>query len=396
MNNDAGVKGNAGARSMAESRKQQRPEWDVHWTRSNRKATQSPDVVVHHVAIGTVEALIGIVALTIVGFVVPGHWGLLDIQPHPLWIVVIAIAVRYGAASGYIAGAVSAASYTLFLCVDPHLGLHPPGTQQMIQPFLLLAGGIVVGELTRSQHRRLVTVQQFYQQASKASHALAQQQQALAETNAELERRIMNQSSSLLTLHRVARTLNVLHVEAIYPAILDVVSHVLEAESCALYLWRDGQLQLHNDRPTSRFPPRPLVWNATTGVIGRAVRENRIVTIHDRLMDEDSQVVADEPAMMAGPLVGRDTQILGIVVVEHLPFEKLNRASIRTFQILLDWSSAALANARVVEELQQNAVGGHSSGRDPTLSLASASAHAQAEQDKLDTVPRETQHPGRM
>jgi hypothetical protein len=85
----------------------------------------------------------------------------------------------------------------------------------MIQPFLLLAGGIVVGELTRSQHRRLVTVQQYYQQASEASRALAQQQQTLAETTAELERRIMNQSSSLLTLHRVARTLNVLQVEAI-------------------------------------------------------------------------------------------------------------------------------------------------------------------------------------
>src|SRR5258706_7103637 len=163
--NDAGVKGNADATSMAQSRNRQRPGWNAHWTPSNPKATQSPDVVVNHVVIGTVEALIGIVALTIAGFVVPGHWGLLDIQPHPLWIVVIAIAVRYGAASGYIAGAVSAASYSLFLCVDPQLGLHPPGAQQMIQPFLLLAGGIVVGELTRSQHSRLVTGQQYYQQA---------------------------------------------------------------------------------------------------------------------------------------------------------------------------------------------------------------------------------------
>jgi hypothetical protein len=167
------------------------------------------------------------------------------------------------------------------------------------------------------------------------------------------------------------------------------MSHVLEAESCALYLWRDGQLQLHNDRRTSRFPSRPVVWSATTGVMGRAVRENRIVTIHDRLMDEDSQVVADEPAMMAGPLVGHDTQILGIVAVEQLPFEKLNRASMRTFQILLDWSSAALANALVVEELQRTAVAEHSSGREPASSLASVPAHAQAEQDKLETVPRD-------
>src|SRR5258706_13046550 len=103
--NDAGVKGNADATSMAQSRKRQRPGWNVYWTPSNPKATQSPDGVVNHAVIGTVEALIGIVALTIAGFVVPCHWWLLDIQPHPLWIVVIAIAVRYGASSGDIAAA---------------------------------------------------------------------------------------------------------------------------------------------------------------------------------------------------------------------------------------------------------------------------------------------------
>src|SRR5258708_5336887 len=129
--NDADVKDSADMSSMVES--------------GGGHSLRSRAVLGLQTAIGTIEALVGIVALTIIGFVVPGHWGMLDIQPHPLWVVVIAIAIRYGAASGYIAGSVAAASYTLFLCVDPDLRLHFPLVQQMVQPFLLLIGGIIVG-----------------------------------------------------------------------------------------------------------------------------------------------------------------------------------------------------------------------------------------------------------
>lgn len=333
--------------------------------------------------IGVIEALVGIVALTIAGFVAPGHWGMLDIQPHPLWVVVIAIAIRYGAASGYIAGFVAAASYTLFLCVSPDLHLHAPSMQQMTQPILLLIGGIVVGELTRSQHRRLTTVQQHYQQMRESSRELMQHQRMLADENAELKRRIMTQSSSLLTLHHVAQTLNVLQVEAIYPAIRDIVSSVLEAEDCALYCRREEWLQLYIGSPQS-YPP--AISSATKGIMGRALREARIVTIRDRLMDEDPQAIVGDPVVMAGPLVGRDAQILGIVAVRQLPIAKLSRPSIRTFQILLDWSSAALANALEYEELQSKAMTAQSSVRDAVSSRAPMPHREQAEQDDLIPV----------
>src|SRR3954464_5695768 len=32
-----------------------------------------------------VEAAAGVLLVTAIGLALPGHWGLLDIQPHPLW-----------------------------------------------------------------------------------------------------------------------------------------------------------------------------------------------------------------------------------------------------------------------------------------------------------------------
>lgn len=300
-------------------------------------------------AVGVAEALLGTAALTTAGIVTPGHWGLLDLQPHPLWVVVISIAVRYGATSGYTAGAAAAASYTVFLCSSPQLGLHPPGALQLAQPFLLLTVGIALSELTRSQRGRLARVEASYERATAAFDQMAQRHQALLDQKSELERRILNQSTSLLTLYSVAKALHVLDVEAVYRAILDVVSSVFEAEACALYLCGEDGLELRTAFPQRS---RPAVLHAPTGVLGHALLERQVVTIHERLKAEDPLAAADDTVLMAGPLMVGG-QVLGMVAVEELPFVKLSRGSTRTFQLILDWSSMALENALAHAALQR-------------------------------------------
>ncbi len=308
-----------------------------------------------HTTLGMAEALVGVAIVTAVGFAIPGHWGLLDIQPHPLWIVVIAIALRYGAPSGYIVGTMAASSYAFFLSSTPWFYWHLPLAHQLVQPFFLLAGGIVVGELTRSRDRGLTALQQQYQSARDELHVRAADQQSLAAMNSELTKRIMIHSSSVLTLYEVAKKLHVLHVEAIYPAVLEVVANVLEAESCALYLWREGQLELELGSPES-WPGRQEVWSTMTGVLGRSFREGRIVTIRDRLVEEGAPPIADESTMMAGPLTDSGGRPIGVVAVERLPLVKLDAAGIQLFQLLLEWSSGALVNAREHEGVLRKAM----------------------------------------
>ena len=59
--------------------------------------------------LGIAEALAGALFITVLGVVLHGHWGLLDVQPYPFWILVIAIAMRYGATPGYVAAGVASA-----------------------------------------------------------------------------------------------------------------------------------------------------------------------------------------------------------------------------------------------------------------------------------------------
>jgi hypothetical protein len=57
------------------------------------------------------QATMGVCAITALGVALPG--GLFDIQPHPLWLLVLALSIRYGNPSGCVAGSLAARSVQL-------------------------------------------------------------------------------------------------------------------------------------------------------------------------------------------------------------------------------------------------------------------------------------------
>ncbi len=322
---------------------------------------------------GIAEALAGVLCLTVLGVVIHGHWGLLDVQPHPFWILVIAIAMRYGAAPGYVAAGVASACYAFFIWVGPGLHLQSPNIRELAQLFFLLAGGMIVSELVRSQHRYLTTLKQHSAGTDATLHDLIQRQQAFDKVNTELEKRLITQSSSLIALYGIAKQLNVLEVQHVYAAIPVVMAEVFEAEACAIYEWREGRLELRAGAP-SHLPGRKDTWDLETGLIGRAFRDARVITVRERLIHEGVDAIEEEPAMLAGPLLDRDGQPVGVVVVERLPFLKLNTAGLRLFETCLDWFSASLVNAEEYQEALRRAPSAGLDGHEGTESAATESA----------------------
>ncbi|HEX2697686.1 MAG TPA: hypothetical protein VHM28_08250, partial [Anaerolineales bacterium] len=97
------------------------------------------------------ETLLGVALLLGLSAFTPSlGWGLLNLQPHPLWIVILAIAVRYGGGSGYFAGGVTGAVYALLLWTRPEAHRQPLETHMLIQPFLMFATGGILGEIARA------------------------------------------------------------------------------------------------------------------------------------------------------------------------------------------------------------------------------------------------------
>ncbi|MDQ6602889.1 MAG: hypothetical protein M3Z19_09185 [Chloroflexota bacterium] len=293
---------------------------------------------------GHVEAVLGVALVSVAGAVVPGQWGFLTLHPHPLWIVVLAIAIRYGAPSGTVAGLLAAISQCAALWLRPDARFQPIPAHAMIEPFLFIVVGTLIGHAVRAQRQRLTEAEATRNQATDALHALAQEHATTHAVKVELEKQIIGQPDSVMTLYEVAKGLETLHRDDLYPAMLGLIQRFMAAEDCVCYRM-DG----HMVRAVASLPKRPHTADEPphipSGLIAQAVRERRVVTVRDRLLTHGPEALRGEAVLVAGPLLDRDGAVIGVVAIERLPFTKLTPTSVRLFGLVLDWGAAALQNA---------------------------------------------------
>ena len=290
------------------------------------------------------DTSLGVVIVVGAGLVIPGQWGLLHLQPHPLWFVVLAVALRHGAPAGYVAGGLAGVSYGLLVWLRPEARFQPLGEDELLRSYLLFATGALVGEAVRGARQRFVRLEEKYQKVAETLQEVRERYRATLDVKAELEKRILDQPASMATLYTVAKKLTTPQASALYPAILDLVVTCLEAEACALYLQDDRQLRLRAGRPEI-WPGRPEVCIADTDLIGQVLAERRVVTIRDRVLTGGPALAAREAVLMAGPLLDPNGQVAGVVVVERLPYLRLTPTNVQLFELILDWASTALHNA---------------------------------------------------
>ena len=298
---------------------------------------------------GYVEALLGVAIISAAGLMIPGHWGLLTLYPHPLWIIVLAIAIRYGAPSGYVAGGFAAISQCLFLWIGPGARFQPIPAHALIQPFLFIVVGMIIGQAVRAQRHRLRDVEAHYQQATETLRTLTHEHSTTHAVKVELEKQIVGQPDTVTTLYEMAKKLETLHADALYPALLGLVQRFVGADACTYYRV-DGALV----QPVESLPHRPADRAATphapSGLLEQAISERRMVSVRDRLLALGPEALGHEPLIVAGPLFGGDGAVVGAITIEHLSFMRLTPTNLRLFSLILDWGSTALQNATLYAE----------------------------------------------
>ena len=237
--------------------------------------------------------------VTAIGAVVPGQWGFLHIQPHPLWIVVLAIAIRYGAPSGYIAGVAAAGSQCLMLWLRPEARFQGIPEHALIQPFLFIAVAVVLSHALQGQRQRVAALEATNREAADTLETVTRRYRDVHAIKTALEKQIVGLPDSVMTLYEVAKGLETLRTDTLHPAILALVERFLQAESCTLYGVTNGRLRMLAHLPTMHAidnSPLPL-WG---GLIEQAVRSRQVVTVRDRLLREGPEAVAAEPIVAAG------------------------------------------------------------------------------------------------
>jgi hypothetical protein len=227
-------------------------------------------------------------------------------------------------------------------------------------PLLLLTGLVLAEAILAAQAQRLADAERRHKRAADALRELSHRHLATLEIKTRLQQRIVSQPESVATLYRIAKRLETLCADDVYPALLDLIVKLLGAKACAVYLERDGELRLQVGHPAT-WPRRAPVLDRDGSLITMALDERRVVTIREKVAQPGGPKVTPVP-IMVGPLVGRDRRPLGVVVVEQLPFLNVTSASVRMFGLLVDWASNGLENALSYEAARHRTVDDEQTG----------------------------------
>lgn len=312
------------------------------------------------------EALLGITLIFLAGSLgLPGGvGGLIDVQPSPLWVVVLAIAVRYGAPSGYLAGALSAGADVLLRWGQPSAQAMGPTEHQWIPALLMLVVGGAVGEIVDARERRVAGLEACLREAGRSLQALSEHCRAAQVAGADLEKQIAFQSSSTLTFSALGRRLQSLRLSDLHPAILDLTATALEADACSLFVCQPQGLRMVAAPRGSRH----RAATAASPLVDLAIREARVVTVREFLLRSGGRVLPRETPLMVGPLMTSRRRVYGVVVVESMPVTKFTPAAVTRFDALLGWASAAIENALRHEGMARRRAAPSSVPADPIAS----------------------------
>ncbi len=294
------------------------------------------------------EAVAGVLAVSIVDYFLPTQLGLHQFDLYILWVVVLGIAARYGAPAGYVVSILAAGAFDLLILLhaNPYEATSP---HQAIQPLLLFASGILVSELVRTHKRNAEQAKEKLRQATTSVKLLQEQYNLTIETKDELERRIANQPLSIGVVSEFATRMAGARAQDLYPALLDLLQSLFGVQAASLYLLENRALRLMVGQPEAA--KRALTITPDHALVARALRERRVVTMRDLLAEHGPALPARNLGLAAGPLFGTDGQFLGVIIIEQMPFFNFTASNLRLFDQVLTWMSRSVQNAALVEGL---------------------------------------------
>jgi hypothetical protein len=287
------------------------------------------------------EVVVGLGIIGGLSLLLPANWAWQNITFAAFFLLIFAVAVRYRPVTAYSAGLLAGVSYCLLLWQHAGASISFTSPVTYIEPFLLFLSSVVMSTLFQAQRQRLITAERLSAHVDEELRQASLHYQTALAINKELEAQVVGQTVSIAIISDKLANLWKLHGDDRYRAILDVTVQAIEAQSCTLYLLRDGQMRFCVSQPEKKDQPYAQTLNLTDPLIKKVLLRRQVCSVQDLLVERGG-IVPQTVAVMAGPLLDPGGQVVGIVTVDTMPRLKFHQTSVRLFRSILSIASATL------------------------------------------------------
>ncbi len=272
-------------------------------------------------------------------------------NPNPFWLVVIFTGARYGANWGVF----SSLLVGLIYLFTPGKGkVFLADKMPMAASFLIV--GFFLGGLRDSLEKKLREWQDRSRRQKEELESISSRYAALDNLRKELEKKVLSQTSTVITLYETALSLGNLELKELLPTIPKVIKEYIEAEWCSLYLLEGGNFRLKASLgyPEDKLPPQRV--SITEGIMGKVAGSGKMVTVRDLEWKAGKEGGGDRGKIMCAPLKSVSGDIMGVINVDRIPFVKFNHASVKLLSVVADWASRAIGNATRYGKAEANRI----------------------------------------
>ncbi len=303
------------------------------------------------------ETVIGIVVIAAVNLAVaPRDPAFTSVNPNPYWIVVIAIAARYGRNGALFAGILTA---VMFIAHHVLLGGFDAIYDDMWLlrfPFFFVLVGFMIGEVKTVFILREDYLTKRIEELENLNNRLKNENDIVKEAHRNLSVEVVTKQDTITILNEITGKFKSYEPSAIYAGVLESFRDTLGAEECSFYASEGGELKLKHSLGWKDYQRRPATYEFGRGLVGIAAQALHTVNIKDfvlrRMAPQSVEPDMLGDSVLAVPLVGIENKVFGVASIDKIPLLKLTDATIQTARIIGELAASALNNAYAFREVE--------------------------------------------
>ncbi|MBF0423821.1 MAG: GAF domain-containing protein [Magnetococcales bacterium] len=274
--------------------------------------------------------------------------------PHPFWVVVILMSVQYGTSHGLVAAAFSSLFLLAHTLPQAQVGdafeqLHT----LIIRPLSWTVTAAILGLLQDRHRNERSTLWKAMTAAENRENAITRAYEHINKARERLEIQVAGQLKTVVSSFKAAKEIENEDPVMVLSGARDMIRAVISPEMFSIYTLDNGVLEVtvrsgwKEDQPfKDSFTAQDLLYQAI-------VAEKRFVLLS---VPKDREIL-DHQGVMAGPLVNRETGMVGgMVKVESLGFMDFNVSTLENFKALCEWAGASYDLARRLQSSRADSV----------------------------------------
>lgn len=280
-----------------------------------------------------------------------------DTRPHPFWMIVVLVAVQYGANEGLLAALAASAALLLFNLPVPALDqdVFDYWTDVGLRPALWVGVGQILGQIRSREVAERDKLRATLAATESRAQVLANSFDELKKAKSALEARIARQFRTVITTYRAAQSIDVTDAVKLEAGLDQLIEAVLSPRKYSLWLLGADGFTLDRTVGWAEHETFEREFDIAHPVVQHLLA--RQPALCSARADDERKLMGQ--GLLAGALTDVDSgEIVGMLKIEEASFLDFNLYTLENFNVICSWLGAARVRARVWQTLQRDRVTG--------------------------------------